>query len=307
MSMPCWRVLAVSAVMLTVNPFDGNVVMAEQTMKIEQQVEQAFQAARRGEFDRIGQLPALGPDVARFLSPYLRDAQVEIRREAVAVLAAVGGAAALTALVDALGDADADIRERAARALYANYPPTALTHHKTAGSALRASLSAGNRTAACLLLLGYFPDAANAAALRATLQEFGAEHTKLTDSAPLVSVTLPAQVALSQLGDSAAREDLLRAIPRTSVAETEFLLSVLRDIDSPTVLHAIKNMLGDGREIASGVPSGAGPRRRVQDAAVNALVDRLQLKVSFDLTDSRRYSDEQIAQTRALIDKSLPH
>lgn len=306
MSIQSLLVLAVSTLVLVANPLDGNLAMAEQTVNIEQQVEQAFQAARKNEFDRVSRLPALGPRVAPLLAPYLRDAQVDLRREAVAVLAAIGGAAALPLLLEALGDQDADISERAARVLYTQYEPTSLARDKAAGLALRASVLAGHRTAAGLLLLGYFPDAENERALRVVVDEFGAERTKLSDWTPLVAVALPAQVALSQLGDHAARAALLRAIDHASIAEAEFFLSVLRDIDSPTVLHAVKKTLGDNREIASGVPSGAGPRRRLSDAAVNAFVRRLNLKVDFELADSRRYSDEQVAQVRRLIDTSLP-
>jgi len=299
-------VWAAPALVLAAHLFDGNLLMAKQAVDVEQQVEQAFRAAREGEFGHISQLPALGPRVAPLLAPYLRDDRADIRREAVAVLAAVGGTAALPLLLEALGDPDADIRERAARALYTRYKPTTLARDKAAGSALRASVLAGNHAAACLLLLGYFPAAENEQALRAMVEGFGAERTKLSDWGPVVAVALPAQVALSQLGDGAAREALLRTIDRASVADMEFFLSVLRDIDSPTVLHAIKKALDDDREIAGGIPSGAGPRRRLRDAAVDAFVRRLNLKVDFELTDSRRYSDEQVAQVRRSMDASLP-
>ncbi|MFO1350638.1 MAG: HEAT repeat domain-containing protein [Gammaproteobacteria bacterium] len=280
--------------------------MADQTGNVQQQVEQAFQAARQGDFGRIGGLPRLGPEVAPLLAPYLHDRQLEIRREAVAVLGVLGGAQALPLLLEALRDPDADLRERAARALYSQYEPTALARDKAAGVALRASAAAGNRSAACLLLLGYFPGVETEQSLHIVLKDVGAEHTKLTDSGPLVSVALPTQMALSRLGDRSARAALLRTIDQASSAEAEFFLAVLRDIDSPTVLHAIKALLGDNREIAGGVPSGAEPRRRLRDAAVDAFVKRLSLHIDFELSASRRYSDAQIAEVRQRIDSQLP-
>ena len=307
LSVPSLPIRAAAALMLlAVHSITGNFVMAKQAVNLEQRVEQAFRAARDNEFDRIGQLPALGPRVAPLLAPYLRDEQADIRREAVAVLAALGGESAKPLLVEALGDQDAEIRERAARALYVAYQPSALARDKAVGPALRASVLAGNPSAAGLLLLGYFPDAENERALREVVDQFGGELTKLSDSGPSVMAALPARIALSQLGDREAREALLGVIDGASLAEAEFLLAALRDIDSPTVLHALKKTLDDEREIAGGLPSGAGPRRRLRDAAVDAFARRLKLKVAFRLHDSRRYSDEQIAQVRRLIDASLP-
>lgn len=298
--------LAVTVSVPALHFLGGNLVMAKQAVTVEQQVEQAFQAARKGDFSHIGALPKLGPSAVPSLAPYLRDADVGMRREAVAVLAVIGGAKSLPLLVEALGDREAEIRERAAQALYSRYEPTALARDKTLGPALRSSVRAGSPTAASLLLLGYFPDPENERALRAVVEQFGDEPTQLSDSGPLVTVALPARIALSQLGDRIARDALLRAIDGASLAEAEFLLAVLRDVDSPTVLHAIKKTLDDEREIAGGLPSGAGPRRRLRDAAVEAFVRRLNLKVDFKLHDSRRHSDEQIARVRRLIDGSIP-
>lgn len=299
-------ILVAIILMLAAQALAGKCVMAKQPTHVEQQVVQAFQAARNNEFDHISQLPALGPRIAPLLAPYLRDEQAEIRREAVAVLAALDSEASIPLLLEALGDSDTDIRERAARTLYFQYPPDAMARDKTLGPALRSSVRAGSPTAASLVLLGYFPDPENERALREVAAESGGDPTQLSDSGPLVTVALPAQIALSQLGDRIARDALLRAIDGASLAEAEFLLAVLRDVDSPTVLHAIKKTLDDEREIAGGLPSGAGPRRRLRDAAVEAFVRRLNLKVDFKLHDSRRYSDEQIARVRRLIDGSIP-
>ena len=53
--------------------------MAKQAVDVEHQVEQAFCAAREGEFGHI--LPTLGPRVVPLLAPYLHDDQADIRRE----------------------------------------------------------------------------------------------------------------------------------------------------------------------------------------------------------------------------------
>ena len=74
-------VRAAPALMLAAHLFGGNLVMAKQAVDVEHQVEQAFRAAREGEFGHISQLPALGPRVVPLLAPYLHDDQADIRRE----------------------------------------------------------------------------------------------------------------------------------------------------------------------------------------------------------------------------------
>jgi hypothetical protein len=95
-------------------------------------------------------------------------------------------------------------------------------------------------------------------------------------------------------------------IERASVAEWQFLLAVIDDINAPRILHALKRGLTDERETSAGVPSHAGPRRRVCDETANALAMRLRLKTSFPLNTTQRYTAEQLAEVRRLVDESIP-
>ena len=99
---------------------------------------------------------------------------------------------------------------------------------------------------------------------------------------------------------------LLETIEAGALNVLEFLLTVIREIDAPEVLHALKRTLDDSREITSGVPAGAKPRRRLSDLAVNAFIRRLQLDVDFELSDSRRYTAAQVGQVRRKINASIP-
>jgi hypothetical protein len=51
--------------------------------------------------------------------------------------------------------------------------------------------------------------------------------------------------------------------------------------------------------------SGAQPRRRLCDAAVDAFAARLKPRLSFPLTPARRYAPEQLAEARAVIRQHL--
>jgi hypothetical protein len=117
---------------------------------------------------------------------------------------------------------------------------------------------------------------------------------------------VPALVALSLRGDNDARQELLRTIYQGDPKVLEFLLSVLREIDSPVVIHALKNVLADERPTAAGVPSGGEAELRLCDLAVNAFVRDLELDVDFEIADSESYTPEQIDAVRRAIDTSLP-
>ncbi|MGB2822643.1 MAG: HEAT repeat domain-containing protein [Phycisphaerae bacterium] len=271
-----------------------------------QRVEKAFEAARDGNMGPVAELHELGEAVVGFLGKYLKDPDANIRREAVALLRAVGGKAALPLLARALGDPLVEIQERAAMALYERYDPETLAKSTEVSAALRKSVKAGNTRAAAILLLGYFPGPETQQLLSELRGKPAEDLTKLHEWSPTVPVSLAATVALSRLGENDARAGLLEAIENAGVNVLEFLFAVVRDIDSPEVLQALKPALDNQAEVSSGVPSGAAPRRRICDVAVNAFVGRLKLEVDFELSESGRYTEAQVQQVRQQIGGAIP-
>ena len=120
---------------------------------LQEKVDRAFEAARRGAFAGIADLEKLGPPVVPLLAPYVEDPDPNLRREAVALLQTMGGRETLPPLLKALGDPDHDIQARAALALYLHNPPADVVKADDAETRLRASVEAGNRAAAAILLL----------------------------------------------------------------------------------------------------------------------------------------------------------
>ncbi|MCB1920028.1 MAG: HEAT repeat domain-containing protein [Candidatus Competibacteraceae bacterium] len=273
---------------------------------IANQVNAAFAAAREGNYEPVSQLGEQGAGVVPHLQPYLRDENEMVRLQAVALLTAFDEPAAIPLLTQALGDPLQDIRARAALALYERQDPLQLAERPELGEALRASLDQGNDAAAAILLLSYFPDEANFKALEALRDRAGDAQTELASWAPVVPVQLPVAVSLSRLGDRAARLTLLQTSADGSLAEREFLLSVLREIDSLEVLHALASSLDDTHEIGGGVPSGVQPQRRLCDLAVVSLVKRLNLPVNFTVTDQQRFTSGEIDAVRQAIVSGLP-
>src|SRR5262245_12488792 len=88
-----------------------------------ERVRRAFEAVRQGDLGPVSALQQGGPAVVPLLSPYAQDTSEAVRREAVSLLSVLGGEAALPLLVGALADPSADVRERAALALYGRYDP----------------------------------------------------------------------------------------------------------------------------------------------------------------------------------------
>jgi HEAT repeat protein len=274
---------------------------------IAHQVNTAFAAARTGDYETVSQLGEQGASIIPHLQPYLRDENEMVRLQAVALLTTFDDPAAIPLLTQALGDPLQDIRARAALALYERHDPLRLAEQAKVGEALRASLAQGNDTAAAILLLSYFPDETSMKALEALREQAGDAQTELATWAPVVRVQLAIAVSLSRLGDRAARLTLLQTSADGSLAEREFLLSVLREIDAPEVLHALAaGTLDDVSEIGGGVPSGVQPRRRLCDLAVVNFVRRLHLPVNFSIDDQRRFTPAEIDRVRQEITGRLP-
>jgi hypothetical protein len=230
-----------------------------------------------------------------------------LRLQAVALLTVSTDPAAIPLLMLALRDPLQELRARAALALYERHDPVQWAERPEVGEALRASIDQGNDAAAALLLLGYFPGESSLKTLQALNERAGEAQTELATWAPVVPVRLPVAVSLSRLGDRAGRLTLLQTSAEGSLAEREFLLSVLRELDSPEVLHALAaGTLSDVSEIGGGVPSGVQPQRRLCDLAVVSFVKRLNLPVNFTVNDQRRFTPAEIDTVRQAMAASLP-
>ncbi len=271
------------------------------------QVNAAFAAARQENYELISQLAERGAQVIPYLKPYLRDDSEMLRLQAVALLTVSTDPAAIPLLTLALRDPSQELRARAALALYERHDPVQWAERPEVGEALRASIDQGNDAAAALLLLGYFPGESSLKTLQALNERAGEAQTELATWAPVVPVHLPVAVSLSRLGDQAGRLTLLQTSAEGSLAEREFLLSVLRELDSPEVLHALAaGTLSDVSEIGGGVPSGVQPQRRLCDLAVVSFVKRLNLPVNFTVNDQRRFTPAEIDTVRQAMAASLP-
>lgn len=279
--------------------------VAEQSFSAEQ-VDAAFAAARSGDFGPTAAFQHAGPEIAPLIGRYVGDRQEDVRRQAVTLLGLIGGAEAAVYLANALADPSNDIRERAASALYQQAPDT-LAGNPAVGEALRASIGGGNDAGGAILLLGYFRSAESEATLTELQSTRGSAMTEVYNWSPVVSVALVADVALAHLGNEGAVDRLTDAIAAGDLATLEFMLYTLRDVDDPTLFHALAAAtLDDQREVQGNVPAGALPQLRLADLAATKLVERLELEVGFEVSDATRYSEDEIGAVREAIEARVP-
>lgn len=273
-----------------------------------EQVKQAFYAAENGEYDQVTALANQGSAIIPILQPYLSSQNEIIRLQTVALLANFPEPESIPLLGIALTDPMQDIRSQAATLLYQRYDPLQLAKDEALGQILQASINQGNDAAAAILLLAYFPTTASQQTLKtlATNAEDSAM-TELFTWSPVVPVHTVIHTALSRMGNQDSRLTLLQMINAGEMPTLVFLLDVLREIDSPEVLHQLASKaLTNSDTVNSGLPSGITPQRRVQDLAVDAFVARLNLVVDFVPSEQKRYSEAEIAQVVQLTQGSVP-
>ena len=265
-------------------------------------VEAVFAAVGKGDTSGTGTLVGLGNAVVPAVSAYLASSDENVRREAVALLSALESEPAARALLSAMSDSSADIREHAARGVLAEVIRSGL--FEGVGPAVVNGLAAGDPAAATLLLGGFTQDARGALDAATGSKRL----VKLADADLPVEAGLAAQVSLERLGDGSARVDLEDAIQRGEIADLLFLIDVLPLLDNPSLIHALATRaLDDMRPAGGGVPAEVEPARRVADRAIDALAARLRLKLSFAPDGISRYSDTEIAEVRQAIARAIPN
>jgi hypothetical protein len=202
---------------------------------------------------------------------------------------------------------DPEQASRAADTLYGSISAAQRTAQTflddAAGKKVIASVEAGHRTAAAILLLGYVTGADSV--LTRVIRDHGDERVKLHSWSRPVPLRVAATAALSRLGDAKARRSLLEGIDGYDSPTRVFLLDILPSIDAPEVWHALSTYLDDAHEIPEDVPSGAD-QRRMCDHAVDAFLDRFNFPVSFGRKPGGRYDSKEVGEARRALRQFAP-
>jgi hypothetical protein len=215
----------------------------------------------------------------------------DARREQVMQWSVKPDAAACQGLERALVDPSADIRVRAATALYGRCNRGVSA--RRAAQTICKSLEMGNASAGAILLLGHAPREQAEPCLSRIFPK-GSAVKGVTSSRPVPS-EFAAMVPLAKLGNDKALAALRAAFAKPSVAEALFLLSVLYEVDDMQALRASVSLLDDERTVPS---ARSDATRKMRDAAVDALADRLSLKLSFQPQIGQRFTTAEITEVK---------
>ena len=249
----------------------------------------AFSAVRRGDLTVVANLSVTTADLPELIR-YSHDPNESVRLEAEVLLSTLG-TAGCRPIATLLTDRSQDIRERAARSIYKNCPPEANINGLDAS--LRKSIEMGNSAAQAILLLGRMPHSAVSERV-----EHRGQSVKLEPWTPPV----PSELAFAVISSAASDNLIDRALIPQS--EAEFLAATLPDVGSAAKLRILLKLLDDRRPVADSAPSGAEPKRRVCDLAVDGFVRRLKLQPSF-APGIYRYSSENLEETKRLVERAL--
>lgn len=277
---------------------DRSPTVANET--ISERVDQAFAAMRSGDLAPSSSLEDAGPAIIPAVVPYLRDDNEDVRRHAVTLLGLTKSADAAPHLAAALSDQSDDIARRASRALYELGSDA--VRDPSVGAALAASVRGGNDTGGAILLLGYVAGEDSVAALNRLRERGAGRSTEVFHWSPVVPVPFAADVALTRLGDEAARARVLATIRDGDFDALSFLLHALRDIEDRDVLRALANAtLTDQRPAQGDAPSGADLGIRLADVAAAQFVKRFDLSIGLDTTADRPLTEAELLAVREAI------
>ena len=265
---------------------------------------QAFEAAKTGDYEPLGALPAPTAAAIPALDRLLADNNETVRREAVTMLGRIDDPAAALVLSGALADPVDDVATRAAAAIY-RLGPDAM--QPGVGEQIRKAVENGLTAGGAILILAH--DAASEEtieALQVLREAKGDELSEVFPSSPAVSVGLMADTALAKLGDAQAKDRLIAAAGSGDLPTAEFLLSALREIDSPRVIEALAAVtLADSRPVQGDAPSGAETGMRLSDLAATRFAARFDLAAGIDDMADERLPDETIEAVKAELENYL--
>ncbi|TYC53699.1 hypothetical protein FMN50_14745 [Rhodobacterales bacterium] len=272
----------------------------------EDTLKRAFEAAESGNYEPLGALPEPSAADIPAIEPALSDESEVVRREAVALLARIGDPAAAPALAGALSDVSDDVATRAAAALY-DLGGVAVEADPAVENQIRQAVDSGLVAGGAILMLAHSRDkSASAATLHGVREAKGGSLTEVFPSSPVVHVSLMADVALAGLGDGGAEAQLLASIGKADLVTLQFLLSVLREIDSPQIVRALATAtLSDDRPVQGDAPSGAETGLRLADLAATRLARRYDLAVDIDDTADARLPDQTLDAVKTELERKL--
>ncbi|MET1413772.1 HEAT repeat domain-containing protein [Roseibium sp. HPY-6] len=305
-----WKLAIVAVAIATATAVVSGGVGAEQSRSPvtgsfnEASLLQAFEAAKTGDYGPLGALPAPTAAAIPALERLLADNDETVRREAVTMLGRIDDPAAVPVLAAALADPVDDVATRASAAIY-RLGPDAM--QPGVGDQIRKAVENGLTAGGAILILAHDPATEETITVLQKLRDAkGDELTEVFTSSSAVSIGLMADTALAKLGEVRARDNLIAAAGSGDLPTVEFLLSALREIDSPHVIEALAAVtLTDTRPVQGDAPSGAETGMRLADLAATRFAARFNLDADIDGMADERLPDQTIETIKAELENYI--
>ncbi|BDC48107.1 hypothetical protein F183_A04230 [Bryobacterales bacterium F-183] len=270
---------AVGLAVVVLSSFCGVAAFADN----QQTVDRVFAEIRQGKLENTGLLVRLGEAAVPEIARYAVDGDVAVRGETIAVLQQIGGDAACRAMEPSLNDSASEVRAKAISAYFQR-----CDHSQVPCEYLLPGVAKMQPSGLAIAAAGYCGEEAVALLMR--MLRGNVLVRSEAGGALLVPRNLAASIGLRIAGQEAQEVRIRTALhSKASVVEPEFVLRMLPDLPDSVAREALP-LLQDERALPSA--------RRLQDAAVDAFVARLHLKVAFEHGRTRRYTPEEIEQVR---------
>lgn len=238
-----------------------------------------------GNWKAVEEAKRQGPGALPLLRRFIQHQNYRSRQIAMACAGAIGADEGADVLVAGLKDSNVNVHVAAANELAVMGYPSAteavleqMMRHRDEYVRERLALAAG-----------YLPGHKTVAVLRSIAKDNG-------------QLGINARLALAKLGDPEARRWLTDRLSSSTPRTRYDALGEVRYLNNQQFVDIAKRMLVDRAEAVRIGPILAAPRyRRVCDQAIDTLVLLLQLKVPFEVTVEKIYTDQELEQLKQLV------
>lgn len=304
--------LVVAVVILT--GFFTFEICGQKNKDVGERVKKAFEAARSGNYTLLSDLDGIGEEIIPFVEPYILDKDDLISRESLNIISKFNERKSLPLL--AKGLSDQRLFGYVSELIYENYKPSQIAGSAQLRAALLKSVETDKVSSAGILLLGNFHGSDIEQSLERIEKTHGGETGRVSGNLPKVSYAIAANLMLLHLQNADAPKKILLLIKDAQPDEMFFILRFLDSINDKLLLRQVKNIaLSDKRTIPftqaervvkmpDGVIKYVTFQQRVCDTAVDVLIEKFSLRVSFK-RQNKPYSPTLIAEISKKVDTAL--
>lgn len=271
---------------------------------LKKQIEKVVAQIREGDFSKGVAFRSMGRQAIPILIEYADDHNPHVRDIVTLVLGESADERAIPTLVERLMlDDNPNVWRRAINGLR-RHPPQTLKVHcpDRLLQALEAHLRRwGGTSPEAALLIGDLGGNPQMHALRRILKESQSIRGDMDVRTHLVPKMKDACLkALFKLGDKDATEEVRASFERDDVPGIVFAVEAVVYAGKKEYTKNLMRLLDDSRDAVRPSP-GWGSYLRVQDIAINAIVQLSGIKPSFPLRKLTRYADDEVAEVKRLI------